>query len=325
MHTTFRLGFGLPYHPNVHPVFVSFHINRIKVLTPEAIEYLQAHGPIGCRDWTTVDLLLSAGVDAFFTGCLTTTVNAVFPELDDVDRSEAAGDRMRRPAAVARRRVKGRTEVVTHGAARAPAGRTRGGRPRGHRPAGGYQRRYRRIVTSRLHSYLPGDLAGAGHEVLPEGQGDVRFDGLYGIDPRQHRVDGDAGRHPGAARRHLRTGVSPARTETVRAGWRELTAPLVDEARDPAGRAVHARAPSVRPPGDGGAGRRRHVLRSARTTARDDVDIALSIDENLARSCRSPSSHCSPTPTLRSVSGLPPAGWGRRTGPGSATCSPMCG
>ena len=32
--------------------------------------YLRAHGPIGCRDWNTVFLLLSAGIDAFFTGCL---------------------------------------------------------------------------------------------------------------------------------------------------------------------------------------------------------------------------------------------------------------
>ena len=39
-----------------------------------------SYGPVGCRDWTTVYLLLSAGVDAFFSGCLTTTVDAVFPD-----------------------------------------------------------------------------------------------------------------------------------------------------------------------------------------------------------------------------------------------------
>ncbi len=88
MHSLFSLRFGLPYHPNINPIFVSFHLNRVQALTPETIEYLEAHGPIGCRDWTTVDLLLSAGVDAFFTGCLTTTVNAVFPELAEVEREQ---------------------------------------------------------------------------------------------------------------------------------------------------------------------------------------------------------------------------------------------
>ena len=55
------------------------------MLTDEAIAYLWADGPIGCRDWTTVHLLVSAGVDAFFTGCLTTTVIAVFPDRDEVE------------------------------------------------------------------------------------------------------------------------------------------------------------------------------------------------------------------------------------------------
>ena len=39
------------------------------------------YGPIGCRDWTTVDVLLSLGVPAFFSGCLTTTISTVFPDL----------------------------------------------------------------------------------------------------------------------------------------------------------------------------------------------------------------------------------------------------
>ena len=84
------LRFGLPYHPNLNPIFLSFHLNRDPGAdADETIEYLKAHGPIGCRDWTTVDLLLSAGIDAFFTGCLTTTVNAVFPERDDVEDRES--------------------------------------------------------------------------------------------------------------------------------------------------------------------------------------------------------------------------------------------
>ena len=89
MHPVFNLGFGLPYHPNIRPVFISFHLNRVGALTPETIDYLRENGPVGCRDWTTVDILLSAGVDAFFTGCVTTTVDAVFPPIAEVDRSGA--------------------------------------------------------------------------------------------------------------------------------------------------------------------------------------------------------------------------------------------
>ena len=53
------------------------------MLTDEAQAYLRRHGPVGCRDWNTVFLLLSAGIDAFFSGCLTTTVDALFPARDD--------------------------------------------------------------------------------------------------------------------------------------------------------------------------------------------------------------------------------------------------
>ena len=81
MHSLFRMRHGFPLHRNLRPVFVSFHCNKRELLTPEAIEYLKRYGPVGCRDWTTVDLLLSIGVPAFFSGCLTTTIDTVFPDL----------------------------------------------------------------------------------------------------------------------------------------------------------------------------------------------------------------------------------------------------
>ena len=80
MHAIFTTRFGFPLHENLRPIFVSFHCNKRELLTPEAIAYLQRYGPVGCRDWTTVHLLQSCGVPAFFSGCLTTTVDTVFPE-----------------------------------------------------------------------------------------------------------------------------------------------------------------------------------------------------------------------------------------------------
>ena len=80
MHALFTTRLGFPLHRNLRPIFISFHCNKRDLLTPEAIEYLKRYGPVGCRDWTTVDLLLSCGVPAFFSGCLTTTIDTVFPD-----------------------------------------------------------------------------------------------------------------------------------------------------------------------------------------------------------------------------------------------------
>ena len=80
MHAIFTTRFGFPLHENLRPIFVSFHCNKRDLLTPEAIAYLRRYGPVGCRDWTTVHLLQSCGVPAFFSGCLTTTIDTVFPE-----------------------------------------------------------------------------------------------------------------------------------------------------------------------------------------------------------------------------------------------------
>ena len=59
MHALFSMRHGFPLHRNLRPIFISFHCNKRELLTPEAIEYLKRYGPVGCRDWTTVYLLLS--------------------------------------------------------------------------------------------------------------------------------------------------------------------------------------------------------------------------------------------------------------------------
>src|SRR3712207_6009579 len=86
MHALFKVRHGFPLHDNLRPIFISFHCNKRDLLTPDAVEYLKRYGPIGCRDWTTVYLLLSMGVPAFFSGCVTTTTDTVYPELAEADR-----------------------------------------------------------------------------------------------------------------------------------------------------------------------------------------------------------------------------------------------
>jgi len=67
-----------PPSENINPLFVSFHINEsvVNILTSEeSINYLKKHEPIGCRDMYTRDVLNGKGVDAYFSGCLTLTLD----------------------------------------------------------------------------------------------------------------------------------------------------------------------------------------------------------------------------------------------------------
>lgn len=63
----------------IDPLFVSFHVNNSAapgMLDITGVEYLKRHEPIGCRDQYTVGVLRSKGIDAYFTGCLTLTLDS---------------------------------------------------------------------------------------------------------------------------------------------------------------------------------------------------------------------------------------------------------
>lgn len=66
-----------PPSPVINPLILSFHISpsAAHILTSkESIEYLKQHEPIGCRDTYTTSLLQEHGVNAYFSGCLTLTL-----------------------------------------------------------------------------------------------------------------------------------------------------------------------------------------------------------------------------------------------------------
>lgn len=65
-----------PPPPQVRPFYIAFHAAHDLALTPQAIEHLKLHGPVGCRDVFTLERLKSCGVPAYFSGCLTTTLEA---------------------------------------------------------------------------------------------------------------------------------------------------------------------------------------------------------------------------------------------------------
>lgn len=67
-----------PPSKTIQPLFVAFHVNSShaeKLLTDENINYLKKYQPIGCRDQYTVELLQEKGIEAYFSGCLTLTLD----------------------------------------------------------------------------------------------------------------------------------------------------------------------------------------------------------------------------------------------------------
>lgn len=231
MHPIYRIKYGLPYHPNIRPLYVSFHVNRPAALDEATIAHLKANGPIGCRDWTTVDLLLSAGVDAFFTGCLTTTVNAAFPDLDAVERLPERSTVVIDLPDGAEKSINGPTTLLSHAEESYRDLDLTAGTRAALELLDRYQREFDGVYTSRLHSYLPATSLGLTARFEPKKFGDVRFDGLLGM-------------HPGAPefvamqegiRELLRSSfeliLSGADEETVRSDWRARTAERVREAK----------------------------------------------------------------------------------------------
>jgi glycosyl transferase family 8 len=258
MHALFSMRHGFPLHRNLRPVFISFHCNKRDLLTPEAVAYLRRYGPVGCRDWTTVYLLKSIGVPAFFSGCVTTTINTVFPDaerppsdapvayVDVADAPAGAATYRHSEGAVRRRSFVGN---VRHAVDLLET----------------YRRKHRKIVTSRLHCYLPVRSIGVNVDFRPSNRSDVRFDGLLDIDDRAF----DA----------IRTGIRDkleqvlgaivaGRSEAeVYALWREITADDV-AAAEQRRRREHTPAPGPN------LGERLSKVRAETTTTATTADTA---------------------------------------------------
>lgn len=77
-------------HANIAPLFISFHVNKYAqdaMLSEAGVEYLKQHAPIGCRDHYTKDTLQAHGIDAYFSGCLTLTLDSY--KVNDDERGDA--------------------------------------------------------------------------------------------------------------------------------------------------------------------------------------------------------------------------------------------
>ena len=74
-------GWHLIHHGNniistqIQPIFQSYHLDNERTLSPNFIKNLKLFSPIGCRDNKTKEQLNKYGINAYFSSCLTTTLD----------------------------------------------------------------------------------------------------------------------------------------------------------------------------------------------------------------------------------------------------------
>ncbi|WP_157691452.1 glycosyltransferase family protein [Brevibacterium sandarakinum] len=172
MHDIFGKTFNIPFHPNLRPILLSVFVRFPEMLTPEAVEYLKKYGPVGCRDWQSVAVLRAVGVPAFFSGCLTTTIDTLFPAPEPDRRSGTLRiDWLKGGKGPSKKQtvtaIRDKTFPENLELARSWVA--------------DYAYKYSRVLTSRLHANLPARSVGAEVEFEPKNKSDSRFGGLYGI------------------------------------------------------------------------------------------------------------------------------------------------
>lgn len=73
--------------PNIiYPIYISYHISNANSINSTSINNLKKYQPIGCRDKYTEKALIKKGIDAYFSSCLTTTLDISFA-VEDFERT----------------------------------------------------------------------------------------------------------------------------------------------------------------------------------------------------------------------------------------------
>lgn len=65
----------------IDPLIISFHLNsqaKEGMLGNKGVEWFRQHGPVGCRDEYTQEMLHGAGVETYYSGCLTAALENKF-------------------------------------------------------------------------------------------------------------------------------------------------------------------------------------------------------------------------------------------------------
>ncbi len=183
MHPCVKNHYDFPPPDNIRPIFISFHLNEFTILEQKrVVEYLNKYQPIGCRDWSTVYLLRSVGIEAFFSGCLTLTLdifshqqNGQLTYLVDYE-SYLVDNESTREQLLDSSLVK-----ISHNKRKVAENNIVENIDTALELLGKYSRA-KNVITSRLHCYLPCLAMGVPVELYPPSLNDIRFSGLYPLE-----------------------------------------------------------------------------------------------------------------------------------------------
>ena len=205
-----------PPSPFINPLLISVHITnnpepgsemRARELfarSPQVLRYLQEHGPVGARDHDTLAWLRSFGIDTYYSGCLTLTLDRpAVPKEPFMVLNEV-------PAAVAMK-VQSATDMpVRHTSHEDNV--TVGAEARLERAAALIELYARAscVVTSRMHGALPCLAMGTPALLIETAWDPYRFAGLRDLvhhcsveDYLSGRVEYDVGNPPSNPVTHL--------------------------------------------------------------------------------------------------------------------------
>ena len=71
-----------PPSDSIDPLLISMHFTtsandtKTVISSPESRDFLSTYGPVGCRDYATLELLKEIDIDAYYSGCLTLTLES---------------------------------------------------------------------------------------------------------------------------------------------------------------------------------------------------------------------------------------------------------
>ena len=262
-----------PFPDRLRPIYISFHLNKRELLTREAIEHLRAHAPIGCRDHSTVDLLLGLDIAAFFSGCMTTTVRYVRPDDAPSRPAEAPLVYIDLPTPEGAIRVRNERPEVRLADMETNLRTALASLDR-------YTSDIGTVVTGRLHAYLPARALGCNVNFSPRNPSDIRFAGLS---PLTDDEVFEMGRRIANLLEPVFGAILAAEKEDrVRDIWSEVTADLVKAARKRWGAVVEL--PAIVDVAEAVATIRASQVDVPRREAGpsgDEMEIVLALDGNL--------------------------------------------
>ena len=185
-----------PPRANIRPLLTSMHISQDAslenergslphhhLLTGEKAEYFRRWGPVGGRDWHTVELLVRHDIPAFWSGCLTLTLARpqAAPQREDIVCSVDLEDPMfEHLRASSRTPVLGLSHLFPTYDAKAKFKRAR--------ELFELYAKAKAVVTTRLHCALPCLALGTPVLFIEAARDRYRFDGLRDL---MHHVDTD--------------------------------------------------------------------------------------------------------------------------------------